>query len=87
MKTFCDVLRVDPSEYIVSLKYVFNSNIPIALIQVRDDGDVKYFIWLNCNDGKLHVPLCITIEKINDNHEFESIMNTDFSSQLVNYLS
>ena len=42
------------------MKYVFNGNIPI---QLRDDGDVKFFIHLNCTDGKLQVPLCITIEK------------------------
>ncbi|KAL6346179.1 hypothetical protein AAG906_027918 [Vitis piasezkii] len=45
------------------MKYVFNANIPIGHIQLTDDGDVKFFIGLNCTNGKLYVPLCITIDK------------------------
>ena len=47
------------------------------------DGDVKFFIRLNCTDGKLPVPSYITIKKNNDNHEYESIINIDFNSQPV----
>ena len=65
------------------MKYMFNANIPTTLIQLRDDGDVKFFMRLNCTDGKLLVPLCITIEKKNDNHEYESIINIDFNTQPV----
>ena len=65
------------------MKYVFNGNIPTTPIQLRDDGDVKFFIHLNCTDGKLQVPLCITIEKKNGNHQYESIINTDFSSHTL----
>ena len=65
------------------MKYVCNANIPTTPIQLRDDEDVKFFIWLNCTDGKLLVPLCITTEKKNDNHEYESIINTDFNTQPV----
>ena len=61
------------------MKYVFNDNIPTTLIQLRDDGEVNFFIRLNCTDGKLLVPLCITTEKKNDNHEYESIINIDFN--------
>ena len=38
---------------------------------------------MNCTDGKLPIPLCITIEKKNDNHEYESIINIDFNTQTV----
>ena len=62
------------------MKYVFNGNIPI---QLRDDGDVKIFIRLNCTYGKLSVPLCITIEKRSGNHGYESIINIDFCSHTL----
>ena len=65
------------------MKYVFNGNIPSTLIQLRDDGDVKIFICLNCTDSKLPVPLCITIEKRSGNHGYESIINIDFSSHTL----
>ena len=55
------------------MKYVFNANIPTSPIQLTDDGDVKFFIGLNCTNGKLHVPLCITVEKRIDNHNQKSI--------------
>ena len=83
LKIVCQILRVDIRESNVSMKYMFNANIPTTLIQLRDDGDVKFFIQLNCTDGKLPVPLCITIEKKNDNHEYESIINIDFNTQPV----
>ena len=51
LKTICQILRVDPRESNVSMKYVFNVNIPTTTIQLRDDGDVKFFIRLNCIDG------------------------------------
>ena len=60
------------------MKYVFNANIPIGPIQLTDAGDVKFFIGLNCTNGKLHVPLCITIEKRIDNHNQKSICNSYF---------
>ncbi|RVX11356.1 hypothetical protein CK203_019691 [Vitis vinifera] len=60
------------------MKYVFNANIPIGPIQLTDDGDVKFFIGLNCTNGKLHVALCITVEKRIDNHNQKSICNSYF---------
>ena len=53
LKTICQILRVDQRENNVSMKYVFNANIPTTHIQLRDDRDVKCFIQLNCTDGKL----------------------------------
>ena len=44
LKTVCHILRVYPRESNVSMKYVFNVNIPTTLIQLRDDRDVKIFI-------------------------------------------
>ena len=38
---------------------------------------------MNCIDGQLLVPLCITTEKKNDNHEYESIIIIDFNTQPV----
>ncbi|KAL6319991.1 hypothetical protein AAG906_037068 [Vitis piasezkii] len=58
------------------MKYVFNANIPTSPIQLIDDGDVKFFIVLNCTNGKLPVPLCITVEKRIDNHNQKSICNS-----------
>ena len=58
------------------MKYVFNANIPTSSIQLTDDEDVKFFIGLNCTNGKLSVPLCITVEKRNDNHNQKSICNS-----------
>ena len=34
LKTICQILRVDPRENNVSMKYVFNANIPTTLIQL-----------------------------------------------------
>ena len=58
------------------MKYLFNANLPTSPIQLIDDGDVKFFISLNCTNGKLPVPLCITIEKRIDNHSHKSICNS-----------
>ena len=84
LKTVCQILRVDPRENNVSMKYVFNANILTTSIQLRYDRDVKFVIRLNCTDGKLPVPLCITPEKKNDSHEYESIINIDFNTQPMN---
>ena len=53
LKIVCHILKVDPTEHNLLMKYVFNGNIPSTPIQLRDDGDVKIFICLNCTDGKL----------------------------------
>ena len=65
------ILKLDPTNCFLSMKYVFNAN-----IQLTDDGDVKFFIGLNCTNGKLSVPLCITVEKRIDNHSQKSICNS-----------
>ncbi|RVW49007.1 hypothetical protein CK203_080949 [Vitis vinifera] len=65
------ILKLDPTNCFLSMKYVFNAN-----IQLTDDGDVKFFIGLNCTNGKLSVPLCITVEKRIDNHNQKSICNS-----------
>ena len=56
------ILQLDSMEYSISTKYTFNSNIQTSPIQLRDDGDVKFFIRLNCNYNKLSTPLCITVD-------------------------
>ena len=43
LKSVCQILRVDPMEINVSMKYVLNANITTTTIQLRDDGDVKKF--------------------------------------------
>ena len=83
LKIVSHILKVDPPEHNLQMKYVFNGNIPSTLIQLRDDGDVKIFIRLNCTNGKLPVPLCITIKKRSGNHGYESIINTDFGSHTL----
>ena len=70
------ILKLDPTNCFLSMKYVFNANIPTSLIQLTDDGDMKFFIGLNCTNGKLPVPLCITVEKRIDNHNQKSICNS-----------
>ena len=64
------------------MKYVFNANIPTSLIQLTNDGDVKFFIGLNCTNGKLSVPLCIIVEKRIDNHNQKSICNSYFECHM-----
>ena len=86
LKIVCHILKVDPTEHNLSMKYVFNGNMPSTPIQLRDDGDVKIFIRLNCTYGKVSVPLCITIEKRSGNHGYESIINTDFGSHTLSGL-
>ena len=83
LKIVCHILKVDTTKHNLSMKYVFNGNIPSTPIQLRDDGDVKFFIHLNCTNGKLSVPLYITIEKRSGNHGYESIINIDFSSHTL----
>ncbi|RVW54258.1 hypothetical protein CK203_080127 [Vitis vinifera] len=41
------------------------------------------YYFEGCQDGKLPVPLCITIEKRSGNHRYESIINTDFGSHTL----
>ncbi|RVW57842.1 hypothetical protein CK203_114815 [Vitis vinifera] len=64
------------------MKYVFNANVPTSPIQLTDDGDVKFFIGLNCTNGKLPIPLCITVEKRIDNHNQKSICNSYFECHM-----
>ena len=72
------ILKLDPMNCFLSMKYVFNANIPTSPIQLTNDGDVKFFIGLNCTNGKLSIPLCIIIEKRIDNHSQKSICNSYF---------
>ncbi|KAL6337759.1 hypothetical protein AAG906_037353 [Vitis piasezkii] len=44
------ILKLDPTNCFLSMKYVFNANIPTSPIQLIDDGDVKFFIGLNCTN-------------------------------------
>ncbi|KAL6313604.1 hypothetical protein AAG906_006973 [Vitis piasezkii] len=83
LKIVCHILKVDPTKHNLSMKYVFNGNIPTTPLQLRDDGDVKFFIRLNCTNGKLPISFCITIEKRSGNHGYESIINTDFGSRTL----
>ena len=70
------ILKLDPTNCFLSMKYVFNANIRTSPTQLTDDGDVNFFIGLNCTNGKLSVPLCITVEKRIDNHSQKSICNS-----------
>ena len=56
------ILQLDSMESSISMKYAFNGKIPTSPIQLRDDGDVKIFICLNCTYNKLSSPLCITAD-------------------------
>ncbi|RVW99809.1 hypothetical protein CK203_029243 [Vitis vinifera] len=76
------ILKLDPTNCFLSMKYVFNANIPTSPIQLTDDGDVKFFIGLNCTNGKLPIPLCITVEKRIDNHNQKSICNSYFECHM-----
>ena len=69
------ILKLDSTSHSVLMKYVFNANIPTCPIEVTDDGDVKFFIDLNSTSGKLHVPLCITVEKRIENDTHKSFSN------------
>ena len=60
------------------MKYVFNANIPTSPIQLIDDGDMKFFIDLNCTNGKLSILLCIIVKKRIDNNNQKSIYNSYF---------
>ena len=70
------ILKLDLTNCFLSMKYVFNANIRTSPTQLTDDGDVNFFIGLNCTNGKLSVPLCITVEKRIDNHSQKSICNS-----------
>ena len=63
--------------------YRYSVTIPTTPIQLRDDGNVKIFIRLNCTDSKFPVSLCITTGKKNVNHEYKSNINIDFNTQHV----
>ena len=78
LRVVCHILKLDPTNCSLSMKYVFNANIPTSPIQLTNDGDVKFFIGLNCTNGKLSIPLCIIIEKRIDNHSQKSICNSYF---------
>ena len=69
------ILKLDSASCSVSMKYVFNANIPTCPIEVTDDVDVKFFIGLNSTSGKLHVPLCITVEKGIESDTHKSFSN------------
>ena len=50
------ILKLDPMNCSLSMKYVFNANISTSFVQLADDGDVKFFIGLNYTNCKLLVP-------------------------------
>ena len=52
------ISRLNPIEYFLSMEYIFNVIIPTTPIQLTYDGDVKFFICLNCTIGKLPFLLC-----------------------------
>ena len=62
------ILQQYPIECSILMKYAFSSNILTSLIQLRDDGDVKFFIRLNCTDNKLPTPLGIIVDKRFENN-------------------
>ncbi|RVX02362.1 hypothetical protein CK203_028369 [Vitis vinifera] len=64
----------DPVECSISMKYAFSGNIPTSPIQLRDDGDVKFFIRLNCT-SKLLAPLCIIVDRRSKNNTKSMFMN------------
>ena len=39
------ILKLDPTSCSVSMKYVFNANIPTCPIEVTDDGDMTFFFF------------------------------------------
>ena len=66
------ILQFDSMECSISMKYAFNGNIPTSQIRLRDDGDVKFFIRLNCTYNKLSTPLYITVDT-RSKHKAESV--------------
>ena len=62
MRVVYHILQLYPIECSILMKYAFSSNTLTSPIQLRDDGDVKFFIHLNCTN-KLLAPLCITMDK------------------------
>ena len=77
MRTVCDILKVDPTKHNICMKYVFSANIPTSPIELRDDGDDRFFIRLNCTAEKLPTPLCVSVEKRSVIHGHQSISNTE----------
>ena len=67
MRVVYRILQLDLVECSISMKYAFNSYIPTSPIQLRDDGDVKFFIRLNYTN-KLPAPLCITVDRRSENN-------------------
>ena len=74
MKVVYRILQLDPVECSISMKYAFNGNIPTSPIQLRDDGDVKFFIRLNCT-SKLPAPLCIIVDRRSENNAESMFMH------------
>ena len=68
------ILQLDPVECSISMKYAFSGNIPTSPIQLRDDGDVKFFIRLNYTN-KLPAPLCITMDRRSENNAESMFMH------------
>ena len=66
------ILQLDLTKCSISMKYAFDGKIPTSPIQLRDDGDVIFFIRLNCTHNKLSTPLCITVD-IRSKHNAELV--------------
>ena len=56
------------------MKYAFSGNISTSPIQLWDDGDVNFFIRLNCTN-KLPTPLCITMDRRFENNAKSMFMH------------
>ena len=74
MRVVYRILQLDPVECSISMKYAFSGNIPTSPIQLRDDGDVKFFIRLNYTN-KLPAPLCITMDRRSENNAESMFMH------------
>ena len=74
MRVVYHILQLDPIECSISMKYAFSGNIPTSPIQLRDDGDVNFFIRLNCIN-KLLAPLCITVDRRSKNNAKSMFMH------------
>ena len=74
MRVVYRILQLDPVECSISMKYAFSGNIPTSPIQLRDDGDVKFFIRLNYTN-KLPAPLCITVDRRFENNAESMFMH------------
>lgn len=59
-----DIVKVDPTEFVATLKCLYKAHVPTPPTEILDNEDVDFFIGENLvDDHSRRTPLCVTIKR------------------------